>query len=187
MNIQQTARTSLYNRKRGSFGKQNSDFSTADFWKVYYKTVKKPMPFNKATKILPELCKKMANLLLESNYIILPTIGFFSITGKNIGLDKVRRRTDWKNTFKMWEEQYPDKTAEEIKLIEDKRFIYFKNKNNTQSLYITWVKYGSRYKDVKFEPVTHLKKSLGRLANNPNDKILWDQINFKEFLKNLKA
>jgi hypothetical protein len=182
-------RTAIYHRKKGSKGRFNATFNMDKFWRRYYRENKKAVVYNKAKPLLQDLTHMMLTSLYTSDFIYFPHLGFFGIATTSIKRDTVDRNTkrvDWKKTQLLWKEQYPDSSPEELKLIKNKQTICYNNKMKNESLRLHWKKPYGKLDDFIFEPVTHFRKQLGRLAYDPGTKLMMEKVHWEEMIKQLK-
>lgn len=126
-------------RKRGAV-KYKADYAVSDIFK-YYKDINVNTVSNQSlfTSILKYYFNKVMIDVIENNQELklAGRLGYIRIRSINVipkfdDNGKLLRNSipiDWKATFNYWEEIYPDKTAEEIKSIPNKKLIYHLNEH----------------------------------------------------------
>jgi hypothetical protein len=185
--MQNKIRGSIFNRTVGSKGRHNATIKAKEFWKYYYGgNVSKPIPFSKAKEIFSDMCIGMSNLLLTEEFIYMNNVGFFGVSMKKTSPKNAKKRINWPETEKMWLEKYPNISLDELKRIENKPLVLFRNKLplNT-SLRVQWVKKGEKFTGYAFEPITRVRRGLGNVVHSTDNTYLTSE-NFKSFIHALR-
>ena len=119
--------------KRGR-RKNIADFKTKDIFKYYKEKYKEnALTQSQVRKIWKTFYPEIIKYMIFNNYeYLLPHhLGSFRIKKKKIepkidkdgNLDVGKLSVDYKATKKLWEERYPGKTAEELKMIKNKPLV----------------------------------------------------------------
>jgi hypothetical protein len=105
-------------------------------------------------KLFPEIVKLMVFENLD--YRMPARLGYIRVKKKEVGpkidkngnLDTRKLSVDWKKTKRLWEKLYPEKTAEEIKLVEGKPVVREMNEHSGDCrLYWQWDKLTSNLRN----------------------------------------
>jgi hypothetical protein len=161
-----------YHRPKGSSGFYAGGVKARNFHRWYFRKVKNPIPYSKGKGLFAEILNELGMMSITTGeYFLIPNLGFFcackvprKVTNKEGKLNMDRVGIDWNSTKKHWKEIYPDKTAEEIKKIEDKPYIYHRNKLTTgNALKFNWIKPPSAKGSI-FHPMSCLEAALGNKA-----------------------
>lgn len=131
--------------KRGK-GKYNSEYSLSDLYNHYnlkYKNTVSKKVFKKVIQdyfdlLIPEVINNNLEFRLPCK------LGYFRIKSKeykpkldeNGDLDRHSLIIDYGKTLKLWNRLYPGKTAEEIKLIPNKKLVYYLNEHSDNKRYL---------------------------------------------------
>lgn len=168
-------------RTLGSKNKYKSDIKFYEsVWGIYIRKKQNLLPYSKFTKIKTELMKGFSEMLINDDYIYIPKLGYFGI-----GLKETRKRikrTNWVETYKLWNQLYPNIEKEELKEIKDKPFVLYKN-NGTTKYNVVFIKETTLRKRIKFLPVTKIKKQLGTMYQK---RLVMSTTDFKTFINALR-
>lgn len=131
--------------KRGK-GKYNSEYSISDLYNHYKlkytnivsKEIFKNVIIDYFELLMPEIINNLeVRLPCRLGYFRIKSKVYKVHLDKNGELDKHGLIRDWGKTIKLWKTLYPDKTPEDIKLIKDKKFVYYLN-NHTDNRRFLW-------------------------------------------------
>ena len=135
--------------KRGN-RKDIADFKTQDVYKLYKQRCKdKGLPYveyGKFARVLQTFNENIINLMIHENvdFGMSHRTGSLRIRQKEVK-NKVKEKEDiykrnlsinWKKTKQYWLDKYPDKTANEISDIPDKKLIYELNEHTEGYRYV---------------------------------------------------
>lgn len=165
-----------------SKNKVQIDFGAPDIYKYYCEKTGNPLKlsqkqFTKITKNFFEVTTD--KMMLENFEMVFPKrLGNLRIVKEKYkvkltpegDLDKRKLKVDYAATKKMWREEYPDKTMEEIFTIPQKPVIYHQNKH-TNGYICKWywdkrtcmVRNATYY---KFSSARAVKRKLAKLLKN---------------------
>lgn len=125
--------------KRG-VGKYNSEFSLNDLYDHYCLKYNNIVSKKLFKSILIDYFELLVPQIIESNlevrlpcrlgYLRIKTKEYIIKLDKEGNLDKHSLIIDYGKTLKLWKKLYPDKTADEIKLIPNKKLIYQLNEHS---------------------------------------------------------
>lgn len=164
----------VFHRPKGSKGKHKVERKARDFWRWYFINNKRPIPYSKGMKLYPELMHSLLEMTIETgSYFLIPNLGNFCcvkrkmhISTEDGKLDISKIGIDWKATKDLWKEKYPNVSTEEIKKIEDRPYIYHRNKTTLgESLKIMWIRVPS-VKYTSFKPTTTIEVKVGQKAKS---------------------
>jgi hypothetical protein len=157
-------------------GKLTTDFGLDDCYKFYAKTysntVDKHIYRNVCNEFNTEMLRKV--VYDGQDFDLGSRLGFIRIrkfnnklkVDKTTGKIKNKLKVDWGKTLAYWKKLYPDKTPEEIKLIENKPLIYHINDHTDQwVMKWHWDKITSNVKNqsaYRFEPNRTIKREAAK-------------------------
>lgn len=174
------------NRKKGATGKNNADVTSQDFYRHYYDTEKKPIPYSALKDLYKELMEGHNELMLNGESVLIPNLGTFSIkTYKPKMFDKdgnfIKPPVDFGRTWKYWRSIYKDMTDEEIENIENKVVLRYENKHSKgykYTFYWDHSKHPIPGKQVyRFKPTTKYKRKLAQVLKS-DSTICFELINY---------
>ena len=156
-------------------GRIKADYTTKDLYKWYKEKYKNPVEYSVFVKFIKEFYSEILNLVIYNgiDYILPGRLGSLRIRKKE-NFQRINdknelvhnRKPNWGKTLKLWEEKYPNYTAEEIKAIPNKPIVYHLNEH-TDNNYFRWywdkmtcnVKNQTAY---RFEPIRDKKREAAK-------------------------
>ena len=157
-------------------GRVKADYTAKNMYKWYKNKYPEAVDYNTYVEFLKEFYTEVLNLIIYNgiDYIMPGRLGSLRIRkGKNFQAiykpkDMVihNYKPDWKKTLELWEELYPNHSAEEVKAIPNKKIIYILN-DHTDGSYFRWYwdKITSNVQNqtaYRFEPIRDKKREAAQ-------------------------
>jgi len=153
-----------------------SDFVSEDFFN-YYKNIGK-INKNLFYKITLEFNEAITDKMIDNNFVFsMPyKLGMIGIIKKKPKLIVLKNkivgniRKDFGASRKLWKQQYPDLTMQEIYKIKNKKYIYYTNEHTDGYIYkFKWLKETASFKNsniYKFNICIKKARKLAQILKN---------------------